>query len=61
MSSKNSSDLHLRVGVDAGGCSGFQYEFEIESSDEVDLQYDVVMEVGKGEGVVQVVSDKEVR
>ena len=45
MSSKSDPNLHLRVGVDAGGCSGFQYEFEIESADEFDEGYDVRMTV----------------
>lgn len=31
-----SDELYLRVVVDSGGCSGFQYVFNMENSDEVD-------------------------
>lgn len=44
--------MRLRVAVDAGGCSGFQYTFEVED-EELDEEEDVVY----GRDGVEVVTD----
>ena len=42
----NPSNIYLRVYVDAGGCSGFQYKFELENKENddnpIDLDDDIV-------------------
>mmetsp|Transcript_28584 Transcript_28584/g.34820 ORF Transcript_28584/g.34820 Transcript_28584/m.34820 type:complete len:217 (-) Transcript_28584:384-1034(-) len=51
LASRKSFPLYLRVSVDAGGCSGFQYQFDLENeeSDPIDPTDDVVV-TGVGEG-----------
>lgn len=46
--SQNAASYFLRVFVDAGGCSGFQYQFEIDS--ELDEDDDVVLVVATETG-----------
>lgn len=50
----NLEDLYLRVYVDAGGCSGFQYKFELtlETDEAIDPDDDVVYENDDGARVV---------
>lgn len=45
------TNQYLRVFVDAGGCSGFSYVFEL-NQDEIDLDEDIVLEGPGGEKVV---------
>jgi len=49
-------DLYLRVYVDAGGCSGFQYKFELtlEMDEAVSPQEDIVYQSNKGDARVVV-------
>jgi len=48
------SSLYLRIFVDAGGCSGFQYQFEIVTHEEeaIDPDEDVLFPVGETSVVV---------
>lgn len=46
------SDLFLRVYVDAGGCSGFEYKFEVETDADALEEDDVVWEGPEGARVV---------
>lgn len=39
---KNSDDEYLRIHVETGGCSGFSYIFEIEPSDRINQQEDLI-------------------
>jgi iron-sulfur cluster assembly accessory protein len=48
------SGLRLRVSVDAGGCSGFQYQFELD--DELDVEDDTIFEKDGVEVVTDTVS-----
>jgi Fe-S cluster assembly iron-binding protein IscA len=47
------SQVYLRVYVDAGGCSGFQYKFELEQRDKedesIDQDEDVIIHVSNDE------------
>ena len=51
---KDSSEK-LRVSVEGGGCSGFQYKFTIESKNSIDKEQDQIFE---REGV-QIIVDKD--
>jgi iron-sulfur cluster assembly accessory protein len=42
ISLKERQDLYLRVFVDAGGCSGFTYQFEIDSDENLKPDDDVI-------------------
>jgi iron-sulfur cluster assembly accessory protein len=42
ISLKQRKDLYLRVFVDAGGCSGFTYQFEIDSDENLKPEEDVI-------------------
>ena len=46
------SDLFLRVFVDAGGCSGFEYKFEVETDPDALEEDDIVWEGPEGARVV---------
>ena len=46
----------LRVYVDAGGCSGFQYQFELDN--DIDEEEDVVVVVESDESAARIVVDK---
>mmetsp|Transcript_4633 Transcript_4633/g.9313 ORF Transcript_4633/g.9313 Transcript_4633/m.9313 type:complete len:177 (+) Transcript_4633:139-669(+) len=61
MSNSADNHVHLRIGVDAGGCSGFQYEFDIEDNTQIDADIDIVQKVKDegGEQEVTLVSDKD--
>ena len=50
---KPASDLALRVAVLAGGCSGFQYRFELDHQTQPD---DLVIERGPARVIVDAVS-----
>ncbi len=41
LEARNSSDLRLRVYIEGGGCSGFQYGFQFDETSEED---DILME-----------------
>jgi iron-sulfur cluster assembly accessory protein len=49
-------EYFLRVFVDAGGCSGFQYQFEID--DDLDEDEDVVVVSAPEDGAARVVIDE---
>jgi iron-sulfur cluster assembly accessory protein len=49
-------EYFLRVFVDAGGCSGFQYQFEID--DDLDLDEDIVVVSAPEDGAARVVIDE---
>jgi len=51
----DSADHFLRVYVDAGGCSGFQYQFEVDN--ELDEDEDIVV-VATGDSTPRVVVDE---
>jgi iron-sulfur cluster assembly accessory protein len=42
----------LRLSVEPGGCSGFQYRFELQDADQVDVDEDAVFEKGGAKVVV---------
>lgn len=50
-----SEENHLRVGVQGGGCSGFEYVLNFEESDKYDEEADVKFE----QHGIQVVVDKK--
>ena len=50
---ESAEDLHLRLGVKGGGCSGFSYHLDFDS--DVDAKFDRVFEI---EGVKVVVDRK---
>ena len=37
-------DEFLRIAVESGGCSGFQYKFMVEEDDEINIEEDHVFE-----------------
>ena len=55
LASKRTHPIYLRVFVDAGGCSGFQYKFELEE-DHLLEDDDIIIEK---EGNVRIVIDPE--
>lgn len=52
----NPNDKHLRINVEAGGCSGFLYLFDIETSEKLDPSEDLIVERDQ----YRVVIEKEV-
>lgn len=54
----DAADMYLRIYVDAGGCSGFQYKFEILTKEQepLDAQEDVEFPVGGTSVVVDTAS-----
>ena len=59
-SKRNEEDLMLRIGVDAGGCSGFSYQFEFTTSAEVE-EDDLVLTHDDAKFVIDKISLKFVR
>jgi iron-sulfur cluster assembly accessory protein len=56
-SSDNPNSIYLRVFVDAGGCSGFQYKFELEDDSMIEEKDDIIItSLGS---MARVVVDKE--
>lgn len=57
---ENPQEMYLRVYVDAGGCSGFQYKFEMEadSDDEIDEAEDIIIHCTCDEYSSRVVIDQ---
>ena len=51
---RNSEKGNLRILVEGGGCSGFQYAFDMIGEDEIDQENDLVFE----KDGVKVVSDE---
>jgi iron-sulfur cluster assembly accessory protein len=51
---KSPNSMYLRVFVDAGGCSGFQYQFDLieDANEAVDPEQDVVLKSDSGSRLV---------
>jgi iron-sulfur cluster assembly accessory protein len=56
-SSDNPNSIYLRVLVDAGGCSGFQYKFELEDDSMIEEKDDII--ITSSGSMARVVVDKE--
>mmetsp|Transcript_17325 Transcript_17325/g.15565 ORF Transcript_17325/g.15565 Transcript_17325/m.15565 type:complete len:193 (-) Transcript_17325:47-625(-) len=58
---RSEQDLMLRIGVSAGGCSGFQYEFEFAGSDDIEQDEDIILEKNDAKFIVDKTSMKFIK
>merc|ERR1719410_2499924 len=58
---RNEKDLMLRIGVSAGGCSGFQYEFKFANSSDIEEDEDIILTKENAQFVVDKTSLKFIK
>ena len=58
---RDERDLMLRIGVSAGGCSGFQYEFEFANSNDIEQDEDIVLTKDNAQFIVDKTSLKFIK
>eukprot|EP00484_Ammonia_sp_Unknown_P000465 CAMPEP_0197022802 /NCGR_PEP_ID=MMETSP1384-20130603/3609_1 /TAXON_ID=29189 /ORGANISM="Ammonia sp." /LENGTH=164 /DNA_ID=CAMNT_0042450905 /DNA_START=136 /DNA_END=631 /DNA_ORIENTATION=- len=58
---RNQNDLMLRIAVSAGGCSGFQYEFEFANKDDIEDEEDIILHKNDAKFVVDKTSMKFIK
>mmetsp|Transcript_34140 Transcript_34140/g.55650 ORF Transcript_34140/g.55650 Transcript_34140/m.55650 type:complete len:202 (+) Transcript_34140:14-619(+) len=58
---RNETDLLLRIAVSSGGCSGFQYEFELSNMSDIDQDEDLILTQNNAQFVVDKTSLKFIK
>ena len=58
---RNETDLMLRIAVSAGGCSGFQYEFEFSDPSDIEQDEDIILKKNEAQFVVDKTSMKFIK